>query len=66
MGLLNILAQTLAALVIFVIGYFALLFSAVAGVLVSTLAYKAGRLLWLRVNARTASAVPGPAQTPSL
>ena len=56
MALFNMLAQIIAALVIFVLGYIALLFSAIGAVLLSMLAYKAGRMLWLRVNARAASA----------
>ncbi len=56
MALFNMLAQIILALVIFVLGYFVLLFSAIGAVLLSALAYKAGRSLWLRVNARAASA----------
>lgn len=69
MPLLNILAQTIAALLIFVIGYLALLFSALAGMVLAFAAYKGSRLLWSRAMARAASAAPGPARaahTPSL
>ena len=55
MALLNILAQTIAALLIFVVGYLALLFSALAGLVLALLLYKASRLLWRYASAHAAS-----------
>jgi hypothetical protein len=47
--LINILAQSLAALVIFVAGYLALLLCVIAGVVLVHLIYKGGRLFWSHV-----------------
>lgn len=49
LSLINILAQSLAALVIFVIGYLALLVSAIAGIVLASLIYKGARLFWSRM-----------------
>ena len=54
--LMNILAQSLAALVIFVVGYLLLLVCVIAGLVVTHLIYKGARLFWSHVVARTASA----------
>ena len=48
LSLVNILAQSLAALVIFVIGYLALLVSAIAALVLASLIYKGARLFWAR------------------
>ena len=49
------LAQTFAALVIFIAGYLALLLCAVAGIVVAHFLYKGARLFWHHVVAPHAS-----------
>jgi hypothetical protein len=49
--LINILAQSIAALVIFVAGYLALLLCVIAGVVIAHLIYKGSRLFWSHVVA---------------
>jgi len=55
MSSINIFLQAIAALVIFVVGYIALLGCAIVGILIADLAYKGARLLWphLREGARS-------------
>jgi hypothetical protein len=50
LSLFNTLAQTFAALVIFIAGYLALLLCAVAGIVLAHLIYKGARLLWSHVD----------------
>ena len=49
------LAQTFAALVIFIAGYLALLLCAVVGIVIAHFLYKGARLAWSYVVARYAS-----------
>jgi hypothetical protein len=55
LSLFTTLAQTFAALVIFIAGYLALLLCAVAGIVIAHFIYKGARLLWPYVVARYAS-----------
>jgi hypothetical protein len=57
-SLFNALIQSVAALLIFVIGYFALLLSVVLCLLAITLISKAARVLWSRIADSTALARP--------
>jgi hypothetical protein len=54
-SLVNILAQSLAALLIFVVGYLLLMLCVIAGLGVADLIYKGARLVWFR-----AMEGPGP------
>jgi hypothetical protein len=47
--MMNTLIQSVAALLIFVVGYFALLLSAIAALVIGHLIYKGGRLFWSRL-----------------
>jgi hypothetical protein len=55
-SLINVLAQSIAALLIFLVGYLALLICAIAGLAIADLIYRAARLLWSRTKARPARA----------
>jgi hypothetical protein len=57
-SLFNALIQSVAALLIFVIGYFALLLSVVLCLLVIALFSKAARLLWSRIAESAPLALP--------
>jgi hypothetical protein len=54
LALLNALIQTVAAVLIFVIGYFVLLFSVIVCLLLVTLLSKAARWLWSHFSTRAA------------
>ena len=49
LSLFNTLVQTFAALVIFIAGYLALLFCAVASIVIAHFLYKGARLFWNHV-----------------
>jgi len=54
LSLLNTLAQSIAALLIFVLGYVVLLLSVIAGLVIADLIYKGARLIWFHAKARSA------------
>jgi hypothetical protein len=56
--LINVIAQAVAALVIFVVGYLLLLLCAIAGLAIAHLMYKAARLTWSYAAARYTSSRP--------
>ncbi len=51
----NVLIPAVAALLIFIIGYFVLLFSVILGLVLVDLTYRGGRMLWLHMKMRAAS-----------
>lgn len=57
-SLFNALIQAVAAIVIFILGYFALLLCAIFCMLVVTLAFKAARLLWSHFSQAAGPAGP--------
>lgn len=59
--LINILAQSFAALLIFVVGYLLLLLCAIGGLVIAHLIYKGARVVWSYVEARRASTDAGDA-----
>lgn len=59
--LINVIAQAVAALVIFVVGYLLLLLCTIAGVAIANLMYRAARLFWSYWIARRASTEAGHA-----
>jgi hypothetical protein len=56
LSLINTLAQSIAALLIFILGYVALLLSVIAGIVIADLIYKGARVIWSRAKARGGSA----------
>jgi hypothetical protein len=48
-SVLNVLLSSIAAIVIFVVGYLALLLCAIAGLVLANLIYKAARFFWSHV-----------------
>jgi len=60
--LINVMAQAVAALLIFVVGYIVLLLCAIAGLIIANLIYRAARLSWSYVMARRASSGAQPAK----
>ncbi|MGA8224052.1 MAG: hypothetical protein WB780_20555 [Candidatus Acidiferrales bacterium] len=50
LSLINVLMQSMAALVIFVVGYLVLILCVIAGLAVADLIFKAVRLVWLRAT----------------
>jgi len=46
LSLINTLTQSLAALLIFILGYVALLLSVIAALVIADLTYKGARLIW--------------------
>jgi hypothetical protein len=54
-SLVNVLIQSMAALLIFVVGYLVLILCVVAGLTAADLIYKGVRLAWLRASQHSAS-----------
>lgn len=54
-SLVNVLVQSMAALLIFVVGYLVLILCVIAGLTVADLIFKAVRLVWLRTTEAGAS-----------
>jgi len=56
LSLINTLTQSIAALLIFIFGYVALLLSAIAALVIADLTYKGARLIWSRTKPGSPSA----------